>query len=106
MKTYKIDEMTKGWFVGNFEPTAIKSEAAEVAVKTYSAGDIDDAHYHKIATEVTVVLYGNVMFNDQSFSKGDVIVVEPGEVVLFRAITDAANVVVKVPGATNDKYTV
>jgi hypothetical protein len=35
---------------------------------------------------------------------GDIVVVEPGEVVDFVAITDAVNVVVKVPGALGDKY--
>ena len=34
------------------------------------------------------------------------IVIEPGEATDFRALTDATNVVVKVPGALNDKFIV
>ena len=34
------------------------------------------------------------------------IVLEPGESTAFEAITDASNVVVKLPGALNDKYVI
>jgi quercetin dioxygenase-like cupin family protein len=36
--------------------------------------------------------------------EGDIVVLEPGEVSGFLALTDAVNVVVKTPGALNDKY--
>ena len=39
MKTTNLNKMTKGWFVGNFEPTLIKTTDVEVAVKEYRAGD-------------------------------------------------------------------
>ena len=42
----------------------------------------------------------------KEWSAGDVIVLEPGEVTDFEALTDAVNVVVKTPGASNDKYVV
>ena len=45
------------------------------------------------------------MFGNE-YSEGDIIVVEPGEATDFVAITDAQNVVVKIPGASNDKYIV
>ena len=43
---------------------------------------------------------------DQVWEAGDIIVLEPGEVTSFEAMTDATTVVVKVPGALNDKYVV
>lgn len=33
MKIARIDEMTKGWFIGNFEPILLKTNAVEVALK-------------------------------------------------------------------------
>ena len=45
------------------------------------------------------------MFN-QEFFEGDVLVVEPGEITDFEALEDSMNVVVKLPGANNDKYEV
>lgn len=97
--------MTRGWFVGSFIPTAFDTDKCEVAYKEYKAGDEEEAHFHKIATEITVIIEGEVLMNESTYKKGDVIIVEPHEVVKFSAITDAANIVVKVPGAKNDKYT-
>lgn len=33
MRTARLEDMVKGWFVGNFEPTLIKTNDVEVAVK-------------------------------------------------------------------------
>lgn len=96
--------MTKGWFVGDFSPHVLKTDAVEVAVKRYKAGDYEDWHYHKVATEVTVVVSGEVEMAGRRFKAGDIIVMEPGESTDFRAITDAVNAVVKLPGAKDDKY--
>lgn len=104
MRTARIDEMIKGWFVGNFEPTLYRTEDVEVAVKKYRAGDAEGTHYHKIATELTVIVSGSVCMNGTTYQEGDIIIMEPGDVTDFRALTDAVNVVVKIPGAKNDKY--
>ena len=106
MKTAKLSEMTKGWFVGNFEPTLYKTNDVEVAVKTYAAGAYEKKHYHKIATEITVITKGTVRMNGVEYSVGDIIIMEPNEATDFYAVTDAENVVVKLPGANNDKYEV
>jgi len=100
----ELDDMTKGWFVGNFEPSLYKTNACEVAVKQYSKGDYEKKHYHKIATEITVVVKGKVRMFDQVFNEGNMIVVEPGEATDFEALEDSINVVVKIPGVNNDKY--
>mgnify|MGYP001190389769 FL=1 len=106
MKTAHLDDMFKGWFVGNFIPTALSTEACEVAVKRYRAGEQESAHFHKIATEVTLVLSGQVRMVGKEWGPGSIIVLSPGETTDFEALTDAVNVVVKTPGATNDKYLV
>lgn len=106
MKHAKLAEMVNGWFVGGFVPTAHATEACEVAVKTYPAGATEAAHFHKIATEVTLVLSGRIRMAGREWSAGDVVVLEPGEFSSFEALTDAVNVVVKVPGALGDKYLV
>ena len=106
MKTEHLNSMIKGWFVGNFEPSLYKTNDCEVAVKSYKAGDYEEKHYHKIATEITVIVKGRVKMFDREFSEGDIIVVEPGDSTDFSAITDSMNVVVKIPGVNNDKYIV
>lgn len=106
MNSAKLGDMVKGWFVGGFKPTAFSTEACEVAVKAYKVGENEAAHYHKIATEITLVLSGSVSMRGQIWTEGDIVVLEPGDVTAFEAITDATTVVVKVPGALDDKYIV
>ena len=104
MKSDKLTNMVKGWFVGNFEPSLYKTNDVEVAIKRYKAGNFEEAHYHKIATEITVIIGGEVKMGKNIYKEGDIIIIEPNETVDFLAITDAVTAVVKIPGANNDKY--
>ncbi len=104
MKVERLDSMIKGWFVGNFVPTLYKTNDCEVAVKKYKKGDYENRHFHKIATEITVVIKGRVRMFDQEFCEGDIVVVEPYDSTDFTALEDSVNVVVKLPGVNNDKY--
>lgn len=106
MRTEKLDSMIRGWFIGNFTPTLYNTNDVEIAVKQYRAGDVEKAHYHKIATEFTVVVAGRVRMDGIEHIQGDIIVVEPGDVMDFEALEDSINVVVKIPGVNNDKYVV
>lgn len=104
MKHFRLENMLKGWFVGKFEPTALSTEACEVAVKHYKAGDQEGVHHHKIATELTLIISGRVRMLGQEWGEGDIIVIDPDTETDFYALTDTVNVVVKLPGALNDKY--
>lgn len=96
--------MIKGWFIGNFEPNSIKTELFEVGVKKYNSQDFECSHFHKIATEITVIISGFVKMNGKQYSGGDIIIIEPGESTDFLAETDVVTVVVKIPSVKNDKY--
>ncbi|MBT8545270.1 cupin domain-containing protein [Polynucleobacter paneuropaeus] len=104
MKVFNLDDMTKGWFVGNFTPTVLATNQVEVGVKQYQKGDYECRHYHKVATEITVIISGKVRMNDQIYSAGDILVIPPGESTDFEVLEKVTTVVVKYPGAQNDKY--
>lgn len=104
MKRYDLSEMVKGWFIGNFSPTVHQTNEFEVAVKKYKSGDYEPSHFHKIATEITVISEGKVRMNDVEYSDGAIIVIKPNEVTDFFAITDVITTVVKFPCVANDKY--
>jgi quercetin dioxygenase-like cupin family protein len=105
MITAKLNDMIKGWFIGNFEPSLHKTNNVEVGVKSYKKGDYDGRHYHKIATEYTVIITGRVKMNGIEYGAGDIVVVEQGEPTDFECLEDGTiNVVVKIPGANDDKY--
>ncbi|MCC8158717.1 MAG: hypothetical protein LIO50_05800 [Phascolarctobacterium sp.] len=104
MKESKLNDMTKGWFVGNFVPTLYKTTDCEIAYKIYKKGDFERKHYHKIATEITLITKGKVKMFGKIYSEGDIVIIEPEEATSFEAMEETANVVVKIPGVNNDKY--
>lgn len=104
IEKYNLDDMVKGWFIGNFNPTLFSTNDVEVGVKQYKAGDFEGSHYHKVATEFTVILNGTVEMSNNTYTNGDIIKINPGISTDFKAITDVTTLVVKIPGANNDKY--
>ena len=104
MEKNNLNEMKLGWFVGDFNPSLFKTQDVEVAIKKYEAGKRDLAHYHKIATEITVIIEGKAIMNGVEYNKDDIITIYPNEVSSFIAIEDVTLAVVKIPGEKNDKY--
>jgi quercetin dioxygenase-like cupin family protein len=100
-----VDKMFKGWFIGNFEPSLLKTDQFEIACKYYQKGDYEDSHVHKIGTEYTVIAQGTVEMNGIQYKKGDIIIIEPNEYTDFKVLEDnTITIVVKVPCVKGDKY--
>jgi anti-sigma factor ChrR (cupin superfamily) len=105
MKKFNLRDTVKGWFVGGFSPAVLKTEDVEVAVKIYKKNDYEPSHHHKIATEITVIIKGNVRMNGEEFKDGDIIMIEPSMSTDFLVTSDECiTCVVKHPGARDDKY--
>lgn len=99
-----LNNFIKGWIVGNFNPTLLDTNNFEVAIKRYKTGDYEESHHHKIATEITVIVEGEVEMNGIKYIKDDIITIQPNESTDFKCITDVVTVVIKTPSANNDKY--
>jgi mannose-6-phosphate isomerase-like protein (cupin superfamily) len=104
LERHKLDDFTRGWFVGNFSPTLISTDAAEVAVQRYQAGAHEPRHLHKVATELTLVVSGRARMNGEDIEVGQIIRIPPGTAADFEAVTDVTTVVIKVPCVKGDKY--
>ena len=105
MQQFNLSDFTKGWFVGDFVPTLWSTPNVEVAIKRYAKYDVEKSHFHKVATEITVIVSGSVMMNGKKYEKDDVILIEPGESTDFIALEDTVTCVVKTPSVMGDKYT-
>ena len=106
MKNYKIENFKKGWFIGNFSPVILKTNEFEVAFKSYKKDTYEKKHFHKISSEYTLISEGCALMNGKKYIKGDIVLIEPGDVTDFLALTDCSTLVVKVPSSENDKYLV
>jgi quercetin dioxygenase-like cupin family protein len=106
MKVNNLDNFIKGWVIGNFEPSLLKTDDFEIAVKHYECGDFEPKHYHRVATEITIIAEGMVRMNGEIYSKGDIITIEPGEATDFKALHETITTVIKFPCVKDDKYIV
>lgn len=103
MQLHHIDSFVNGWFIGNFDPTLIKSDDIEVAVKSYKAGEKEPSHFQLTATEITVVISGKCLLGGHVLNAGDVLVIDPMEPADFEALEDCIVVACKSPSLPNDK---
>lgn len=103
MKTAKLSQMVRGWFIGDFSPSLYQTKDFEASVKFFKQGEKEAKHKHAIATEFTVIISGKVCMNGQIFSEGDIIILAPGEIADFSCLEEATTCVIKVPSANNDK---
>ncbi len=104
LECHHLSHFTKGWFVGDFNPTLLATDKVEVAVKHYQAGDQEARHHHKVATELTAIVSGRVRMSGQEIGAGEIVRIVPGQSTDFTALTDTVTVVVKVPCVAGDKY--
>ena len=94
-----------GWFIGNFEPTVLKTEGFEVGYLFRPKG-IEQPHYHALATEYNFLVSGSMSLNGQDLVPGDIFIIEPNEVAYPEFYEDSYLICVKTPSAPTDKYTV
>ena len=89
MDVLRIEDMKGGWFIGNFEPTW-KTEHLKLLVHDYKKGEQKEPHYHKLGTEINLLLEGKFILRnydgkgtDQELNKGDVFIIHPYEIASF-----------------------
>lgn len=103
MKLYRIEDMVGGWFVGNFEPNAFKTELFEVSYKKHPKNEIWDIHYHEQITEINLLVRGEMILQGKKLVSGDIFILYPYEIANPTFIEDCEIVCIKTPGITNDK---
>lgn len=102
----KLEEFKGGWFIGNFEPSVLKTNDFEVSIKIHPKGEIWPKHYHKIATEYNCVIEGKVEIDGVVYIKNDIFIIHPGYIVDPTFHEDCTIVCVKTPCVIGDKYEV
>ena len=105
MKTFKLTDMDRGWFVGDFSPTAFPSKHFEVNFRTHNKGDKWDLHYHSKSTEINLVVKGKMSFNNTILLEGDIFIVEPWQISDPDFLEDTTVVCIRTP-SVNDKIVV
>ena len=104
MKIYDTSIMYRGWFIGDFSPTAFKTKDFEVGLLEHKAGEHWAAHYHKIGTEINYLFEGTMILQGHKLEAPTIFVLDPMEIADPIFLTDCKLVVVKTPSIPGDKY--
>jgi hypothetical protein len=104
MEITRFEDYKGGWFVGNFIPTAFDTKDFEVCYKKHKKGEKWETHYHKVSTEINLLVEGEMVIQNNKLRSGDVFVIKPYEVADPDFLTDCTVLIIKTPSDTNDKY--
>jgi quercetin dioxygenase-like cupin family protein len=106
MNINNIRDYVRGWFVGDFEPSVLRTKDFEVGVLTHKKDEYWAPHYHKESVEYNVLISGKMIVQGKELNSGDVFVFEKGEIADPIFLEDCTLVVVKVPSIPSDKFEV
>ena len=105
MRLLKLSDMTDGWFVGGFEPTAYFTKDFEVNYRLHPKGQFWETHYHTDVTEINLLIRGKMTIQDQEINSGDIFVIEPRDITDPIFLEDCEIICVKTP-SLNDKVVI
>jgi quercetin dioxygenase-like cupin family protein len=104
MKRFKLSESgARGWFIGDFPEAVHRTQDFEVNFQNNRKG-VFPTHYHKVVTEIQLVIRGLMRVNGELFGPGDIVVLEPGDVGECECLEDTETVAIKFPSRPDDKY--
>lgn len=101
-----LKDMHRGWFIGNFEPSIIKTDLFEVALLTHYKNEDWPKHFHKEAYEVNLLISGTMQIHDTKLFPGDIFLIEKNEIVKPIFFEECKIVCIKSPSIPGDKYEV
>lgn len=106
MKISRIEDYTRGWYVGDFTPSCLQTKDFEVGLLIHKKDEYWSPHTHKISTEINLLVEGEMIIQNKKLVTGDLFILEPNEVADPTFLTDCKLVVIKTPSLPNDKYNV
>lgn len=106
MTVDNLENMFRGWFIGNFEPAILKTDQFEVGILFHPKGEKWPKHFHKEAIEINVLMAGKMIINNQLIGPGNIFLLEKNEIAEPEFLEDCTIVCVKTPSVPGDKYEV
>lgn len=106
MTVDNLENMFRGWFIGNFEPAILKTDQFEVGILFHPKGEKWPKHFHKESIEINVLMSGKMIINNQLIGPGNIFLLEKNEIAEPEFLEDCTIVCVKTPSVLGDKYEV
>lgn len=104
MDIHKLADFVGGWFIGDFQPTLLRTPDFEIAWKMHTRREGVEPHYHRQVIEYNLLAHGSMTVNGIRLEERDLFVLHPGERADIEIHTEQVHVVcVKVPSIPADK---
>ena len=103
INTYKMEDMFRGWFIGDFEPSVIKTTGFEVGYLFHKKGEKWQTHYHNNVIEVNLLIEGKMILNDLELNKNDIFVIDKKVLACPVFLEDCFIICIKIPHIVGDK---
>lgn len=100
----KLEDFTRGWIVGDFEPSIVQTKDMEIGILELEAGHKADNHFHAHHTEWNLILSGCARLNKKLYFEGDIFQFLPFEKATVEYLEDTKLLVIKSPATKNDKH--
>ena len=101
-----LDDFVRGWFIGNFEPSIVKTDKYEIGLLTHNKGEKWDFHYHKLADEINFLVEGRMRINERLIEKGSLFIIQKNQLTCPDFLENCKILCIKVPSVPTDKYSV
>jgi len=103
IQIYKLEDMFRGWFVGNFEPSVFKHSGVEIGYLLHKKGEKWQTHYHNNLVEVNLLVEGKMILNDIEINKNEIFVIDKKVLACPIFLEDCRIMCIKIPSMVGDK---
>ena len=105
-KSWSYNEFIRGWFIGDFFQSIIKTNKYEIGLLTHNKNEIWDFHYHKEADEINFLLEGRMIINENILEKNSLFIIQKNQITCPKFLEDCKIICIKIPSVPSDKYIV
>jgi dTDP-glucose pyrophosphorylase len=106
IKMYKLEDMFRGWFVGDFEPSVFKHAGVEIGYLLHKKGEKWQTHYHNNLVEVNLLIQGRMILNDIEINKNEIFVIDKKVIACPIFLEDCYIMCIKIPSMVGDKIVI
>jgi len=103
MEKIDIAHYTRGWLVGNFEPSVIKTELFEFGVLRHKKDEKWGFHYHAETKEINILIQGKMRINNVLVEENTIFIFERNMISCPLFLEDCVVICIKLPSLPNDK---
>jgi hypothetical protein len=105
-RVFNAADYTRGWMIGDFAPSIIRTPWFEVGILTHKMGEKHGFHYHKVGCEINLLLKGKMVVNGIVIFATQIFVFEPNQISCPVFLEDCVVLCIKIPSKTDDKYVI